>query len=279
MSYKTILVHFNDVRRANRLAAASVEIARSFASHLVGLHVFPAYRLKPPVPLPIGGDVIGRIKAQIREETNQIATVFQDATVSQPFVAEWRSVTTEHREPVQVVLDHARAADLVIASQVDPDWDLRDILDFPERLAIEGGRPVLVVPNARAMVGIPRRVVVGWKPCREAARALFDALPLLKAADEVELLMFETGQQPPEGRLPNSAIEAALARHGVKVTTSNREASDASVGEELCLHAIEKHADLLVLGAYGHSRLRELAFGGVTRHVLREMTVPVLFSH
>ena len=142
MTYKTILLHLNDVRRARRLAQAGAVLARAFDAHLIGLHVFPAYRLTPPIPLPVGGDVIGRIKAQIREETNEINAVFKEATTSRPAAAEWRCITSERRDAAHVVLDQARAADLVIASQSDPGWELSDVLDFPERLAIEGGRPV-----------------------------------------------------------------------------------------------------------------------------------------
>jgi nucleotide-binding universal stress UspA family protein len=279
MSYKTILLHLNDVRRARRLAQAGAILAGAFDSHLIGLHVFPAYRLTPPIPLPVGGNVIGRIKAHLREETDQIAAAFKDATVARPAAAEWRCITSERRDAALVVLEQGRAVDLIVASQSDPQWELSDVLDFPERLAIESGRPVLVVPNEATVPELPRRILVGWKPCREAARAVFDALPLLKAAEEVEVLTFDSGQPALEGQLPDTEIAAALARHGVDVVLASRQASDAAVGQELLRRASEMRADLLILGAYGHSRLRELAFGGVTRHVLREMTLPVLFSH
>jgi nucleotide-binding universal stress UspA family protein len=279
MSYKTVLLHLNDVRRARRLAQAGAVLSEAFDAHLIGLHVFPAYRLTPPIPLPVGGNVIGRIKAHLREETDQIAAAFKDATVTRPGATEWRCITSERRDAAQVVLEQGRAVDLIVASQTDPRWELSDVLDFPERLAIESGRPVLVVPNEVTLPELPRRVLVGWKPCREAARAVFDALPLLKAAEEVEVLTFDSGQPAPEGQLPDTELAAALARHGVDVVLASRQASDAAVGQEFLRRASEMRADLLVLGAYGHSRLRELAFGGVTRHVLREMTLPVLFSH
>jgi nucleotide-binding universal stress UspA family protein len=278
MSYKTILVHLNDERRARQLLEFAVDVARAFEAHLTGLHVFPAFHLTPPVRLPIGGEILGGIRAQIREETDRIRAIFEGMTAHQPIVAEWRSATSERREAALVVLEHARAADLVVASQTDPEWDLHRILDFPERLAIEGGRPVVVVPNNGRSTALPKRITVGWNGRREAARAVFDALPLLKRAEQVEVLTVARRDSRADS-LPDTEIASALARHGVKVNISNSDPGERTVGEEICARAREQGTDMLVMGAYGHSRFRELVFGGVTRYLSREMAVPVLFSH
>jgi nucleotide-binding universal stress UspA family protein len=242
------------------------------------LHVFPAYRLRPPLPLPIGRDVLGAITAQIQEETKQIKSLFDDATEQQPFVSEWRSITSERTDPALIVMNHGRACDLIIACQSDPGWDLSSILDFPERLAIEGGRPVLVLPIKGRFESLPKSITVAWNGRKESARAVFDALPLLKLAEKVEVLTVDQGDGPLEGSLPDTELAAALDRHGVNVTVAKFAAVEASVGEAIRRRATEQ-SDLLVMGAYGHSRFREFAFGGVTRHILREMTEPVLFSH
>lgn len=278
MSYKTILMHLNHDRRTPQLLEAGVQLARAFGAHLIGLHVFPAYRLRPPVPLPFGGDVLGSITAQIQQEKDRIKSLFDAATGQQTFVSEWRSITSERTDPAAIVMEHGRAADLIVASQADPDWDLSPILDFPERLAIESGRPVLVVPNSVGFQGMPRSVTVAWKGRREAARAVFDALPLLKRASKVQVLIVAESDGLGEGGLPATEIAAALDRHGVTVSLTSIPAVQTSVGEEIRRRATE-HSELLVMGAYGHTRLREFAFGGVTRHMLQDMTVPVLFSH
>jgi nucleotide-binding universal stress UspA family protein len=114
---------------------------------------------------------------------------------------------------------------------------------------------------------------------REAARAVFDALPMLKLAEKVHIVTVEDSRTPREGSLPDTEIASALARHGIDVTIAKIPAGDASAGDEILREVAEQGSDLLVMGAYGHSRLREFVFGGVTRQILREMTVPVLFSH
>ena len=279
VSYKTILVHLNHEPRARALLGTAIDLAARFEAHLIGLYVFPAYRLTPPIPLPFGSELAGQIKGAIKREAEAVKAVFDEMTAHRPFVSEWRSITTEHREPGAIVLDHAHAADLVIASQADPAWQFSDILDFPERLALGAGRPVLVVPNFGTHTGVPGNVTIAWSNRRESARAVADALPLLQVASQVHLLTIADGGAVAEGALPDTEIAAALARHGVKVQASRAIASEYTVGEEIRVRAVDLEADLLVMGCYGHSRMRELALGGVTRHMLREMTIPILFSH
>jgi nucleotide-binding universal stress UspA family protein len=188
-------------------------------------------------------------------------------------------VTSEHRDPASTVLDHARSADVVISSQADPDWEFTDILDFPERIALGAGRPVIVVPNFGEHRGMPRNVVVAWSRRREAARAVADALPLLKAAEKVHLITVTEGSDDADAAATDEDIRQALIRHSVNVQASRSMATEFTVGEEIRVRAIDLQADMIVMGCYGHSRLREFALGGVTRHMLREMTIPVLFSH
>lgn len=279
MTYKTILVHLNHEPRARGVMEVAVDVARRFEAHLVGLHVFPALRLTPPIPLPFSGDVAGRIRGAIQREAEALEAIFKEMTGKQPFVSEWRSITSEHRDPAATVLEHAYGADLVVVSQADPNWQLSDILDFPERVALGAGRPVLVVPNFGRHKGVPGNVTIAWKPSRESARAIADALPLLQEADQVHLLSIAESGAAEEAKVVDRDIEAALARHGVNVVASRVIPSEFTIGEEIRVRAIGQQADMLVMGCYGHSRLRELALGGVTRHLLREMTLPILFSH
>lgn len=276
MPYRTILMHLNHDKRARQLLDAGVQLAQGFDAHLIGLHTFPAYRLRPPVPLPFGSDVLSTITTHIQQEADRIKSQFEEATAQHTFVSEWRSITSERADPASIVMAHGRTTDLIIASQADPDWDLSSILDFPERLALEGGRPVLVIPNGYEMQAIPKRVTVAWKNRREAARAAFDALPLLQRAEQVRVITVEEGE-PQEG-FPNATeIAVTLDRHGVSVTVDVIQSRN-SAAEEIHRRATEQ-SELLVMGAYGQSRFRELVFGGVTRHVIQNMTIPVLFSH
>ncbi len=162
MTYRTILVHLNDKRRAEALLEPTIALARQHNAHLIGLHVYAAMPA-PPITVPYAARALGAALSFDRKESEEIAAIFQRMTADQPFVSEWRSLKVPHVDLAAVVLDHGRAADLIVAGQTDPDWDLSPLLDFPERLALEGGRPVLVVPYAGRYPEVGRNVVVAWK--------------------------------------------------------------------------------------------------------------------
>jgi nucleotide-binding universal stress UspA family protein len=278
MAYKTILLHLNDKRRAEALLEPAIGLASRFNAHLIGLHVYAAVPAAP-VSVPYGSQVLGSMVAAERKSTEEIAAVFARMTAGQPFVAEWRALKVPHVDLAAVVMEHGRAADLIMAGQTDPDWDLSPLLDFPERLALESGRPVLVIPYAGRYPTIGRNAVIAWKPGRESARAVFDALPLLEGAEKVDILEIRERGQEPSGLAPDTSIAAALGRHGIKPSVRTSVIGDIGIGDEILSRLSDLGADLLVMGAYGHSRMRELVFGGVTRHIARHMTAPTLLSH
>lgn len=278
MPYKTILVHLNDKRRAEALLEPAIGLASRYNAHLIGMHVYASLPA-PPVAVPFGSQVLGAVVAAERKDTEEIAATFARMTARQPFVAEWRALKVPHVDLASVVMEHGRAADLIMAGQTDPDWDLSPLLDFPERLALESGRPVLVVPYVGRYPVIGRNVVIAWKAGRESARATFDALPLLDGAEKVHILEIRERGQDASALAPDTSIAAALGRHGIKPSVRSSVAGDISVGDEILSRLSDLGADLLVMGAYGHSRMRELVFGGVTRHIARHMTAPTLFSH
>ncbi len=278
MAYKTILVHLNDRRRAEAMLEPAIQLAKRYNSHLIGLHVYASVPA-PPVPMPYGSDVLGSVATAQRKETEEIAAIFSRATANQPFVAEWRSLKVPHVDLAPTVSDHGHAADLIIAAQADPDWDLSLLMDFPEQLALGSGRPVLVVPYIGRYPQIGRNVVIAWKAGRESARAVFDALPILRQAEQVQILEIDEGGDRRNTSAPDTSIAASLARHGIKPTVRTSVAGDISVGDEILSRIADMSADLLVMGAYGHSRMRELVFGGATRHIAKHMTVPTLLSH
>ena len=281
MGYKTVAVHLNHEARAHRLLGVGIELARRHDAHLIGLHVIPSLRFAPAMPLPFGAQVAQRIHGGFEQADAHLRAIFEEATRNQPFAAAWRSILSRHRDPAATVCAEAHAADIVVTSQADPGWALSDTLDFPDRLALGVGRPVLVVPNFGEHIwrrhGLPRIITLAWSGGREAARAVADAMPLLQGAETVYLLT--VGEGGVGGGLGADGIEKALFRQGVHVVAARVPAADLTVGEEIRVRALEHRADLLVMGCYGHSRLRETALGGVTRHMLREMTLPVLLSH
>lgn len=278
MSYKTIVVQLNDDKRAAQLLGPAAAIARKFEAHLIGLHVSQGLIYVPPVAG--AGGIVAQIKEHERQVCERIRQAFADATRAQGFPSEMRFLNPRGRDDAgALVMQHVRTADLVIASQSDASTDASSLMDIPERLAMESGRPVLMIPLGGLTAEIGRKSLVAWNGSREAARAVFDALPLLKGS-KVTVLGIEQlrgkGQSDP---LPDTEIGATLARHGIDVTVKTASASALSIGEEIVAQVVEENADLLVMGAFGRARFREIVFGGATRHLARHLKVPTLFSH
>lgn len=283
MSYKTILVHLSDERRAGQLLQASLHLARASKAHLIGLCVVPPVVIAPGMDGG-GAAVIEEHRTVYREQMSRIRQAFEAATRLQTFQSEWRELDAGYRNALDLVMDHGRTADLIIASQADPEWGYSEQLEAPERLAIESGRPVLLIPVAGkhddSGNGFAKRVVVAWNGRRESARAIFDALPLLKHAEHVAVVWINPHHEgAADGDLPGVDMCGALARHGVKCEATQTIRLGAGIGETLLSMQKTSGADLLVMGCYGHSRFREFVFGGATRHVLTHMTGPVLMSH
>jgi len=174
---------------------------------------------------------------------------------------------------------HARHSDLTLVGQPDLATHGVDDTALTEAAFMDSGRPALVIPHEHAALLPPQRALVAWDGSREAARATSDAIPLLRFAEQVLVLVVDARDDGRLGDLPGSALTAHLVRHAVKAELRQVASGSASVAETLLGHAGELQADLLVMGGYGHSRLREMMLGGTTRSMLEHMTVPVLFSH
>jgi nucleotide-binding universal stress UspA family protein len=280
MPYKTILMHCNNKRRMEALLDTTVPLAEKFQAHLLGLSVVPPVAVISTGPPHAPPMIIDEHCKLYRAGNPAMKSAFEAATQGLALTAEWREDEANAFGVAECVLPYARAADLIVARQTDPHWPGSDRLDVADRLAIESGRPVLIVPNAGLRKRVGEKVLVAWNGRCEAARATFDALPLLLSAKDVRVVW----ATPPSERewardIPASDICATLARHGVKCQATEQVAPHASVGETLLACAKDFGADLLVMGCYGHTRLREFVFGGASRYVLAHMSVPVLMSH
>jgi nucleotide-binding universal stress UspA family protein len=280
MAYKTILMHCNDKRRIASLLAPTVSLAEKFQAHLIGLSVVPPVRVIS-MGAPDGPPIIVDEHCKLyREESPAMKSAFEAAARGRTFVSEWRDDEADAFGVADRVLQYARAVDLVVAAQTDPEWVSTDWLDVADRLTMESGRPVLIVPNAGTHASVGENVLVAWNARREAARAVFDALPILQRAKEVKVVWVNPQSEHDLAQdVPAADICAALARHGVKCQATEQVRPGAGVGETLLACAKDMSADLLVMGCYGHTRLRELVFGGASRHALAHMSLPVLMSH
>ncbi|HWE16788.1 MAG TPA: universal stress protein [Hyphomicrobiaceae bacterium] len=277
MAYKTALVHCNDKDRVSQVAEPAARVAAQFGAHLVGLSVTPPVYVAP-TGMPGTPDtlVIDEHCKAYRKHNPEMRAAFEVAARGHNLAAEWREIDAGNRSVTEAALEHASTVDLIVAGQKAGLGQL----DIADHLALGSGRPVLIVPKEAPVRDVGRRIVVGWNARREAARAAFDALPLLKRADWVKVVwvnpQFESGLA---WDVPAADVSTALARHGVKCEATEPVRPRAHVGKTLLACAQDHGADLLVMGCYGHSRLREFVFGGASAHVLEHMTLPVLMSH
>ena len=175
---------------------------------------------------------------------------------------------------------HGRYADLLILGQNDPN-DLRSLgIGVVESTLLGSGRPSLFVPYIGVLAPMLDHVIVAWDASQESTRAVHDALPFLVQAKQVTVLVINPRIGPDgHGEQPGADIATALARHGVEVTVQEDQVERIAIGEAVLSRISDLQGGMLVMGAYGHARLRELILGGVTDTILREMTVPVLMSH
>jgi nucleotide-binding universal stress UspA family protein len=281
MAYKTVLVHCNDKARLSRVLDHAAEVAGAFQAHLIGLSVTP-----PAVIVPAGMPgapetvVVDEHCRVYRQGNPEMKAAFEAAGRARSLPAEWREVDAGARNVADVAIEHAHAADLVVAAQTDRTWAGSGHLDVADQLVMESGRPVLIVPNEGKRRELGRKILLAWNARREAARAAFDALPLLERAAEVKCIWINPQSEETAARdVPAADICEALARHGVKCEATEAVRPYSNVGRTLLASAEDFGADLLVMGCYGHSRLREFVLGGASEHVLKNMTIPVLMSH
>jgi nucleotide-binding universal stress UspA family protein len=274
MTYKDVLVHIDESRRAGDRLDFAINFARKFDAHLHAIYV----SYFPFIPFVADAESSAQIvEAQMergKEQKARSRAVFDQRVAAAGIPVDWHE---SDGDAVDSITAHARHADITILGQSNPDDpNAASPRDLPELVALTAGRPVLVLPYAGAYPRIGGRVLVAWNASREAARAVADALPLLEHAQHVTVFGVTEDRDTPK---PDGDITTYLAHHGVKAEAAHTVASDEAVGDIILSRAADDGADLIVMGCYGHSRLRELALGGASRHLFAHMTVPILASH
>lgn len=279
MAFKTILVYCDTAPTNDKRVEAAAELARSAGAHLIGLFlrsnvVLPAY-----LEAGISPDLITLQEQRGKELAAKAKASFEAICNRVGVSSEWRDAQGDVYELASM---NARYADVVVMGQFDSKLADPDVVpDLPETVALRAGRPVLILPyigfKGPLMGG---HVMVAWNAGREATRAVNDALPFLQAAKAVTVLAVnpKAGARG-HGEDPGADIALFLARHNVKVTSSFTVSDDADPGDVILSRMADLDINLLVMGAYGHSRLREMVIGGVTKKILSSMTAPVLMSH
>jgi nucleotide-binding universal stress UspA family protein len=270
MAYRTILVELADDRELEPRLRLARGLAERFDALLIGMHVIPP----PFIPVSygeasayIGPELLEAQRKANREIAEYVQVVFR-GICGEGANAIWQEAEGDR---AQLLAEAAHTADLILARRAKVgDTAAPDVLD---QLVTATGVPVIALPPG-SFEDLGRTVLVGWNGSREAARAAHDALPFLRAAKRA--ILCAVGEQ---AKTSLEAAAAMLRRHGVHVHLHKVDEPDGNAGEVLLAQAAAHAADLLVMGTYGHTRLREWVFGGATRHVLREATLPVLFGN
>lgn len=275
MSLKDILVYVDGSRETPSTLAAACALARDHDSHLTGLAVDRPPEIPGYATIEIPQSALEIIHAQRKEAAAKAREMFEKA-VATAGITSRSGWSLARGMPLESLSLRTRYTDVVVVSQSNPEREDSAADDMVDDLILVSGRPVLVIPYIGAPDRIGKKVLVAWNASREAARAVADAMPILEVAESVEVIAVEPNGI---GDVPGADIAEHLARHGVNATASKTTGLDIDVGDVLLNHVADTGADLLVMGAYGHSRMRELVLGGATRHLLLHMTVPVLLSH
>jgi nucleotide-binding universal stress UspA family protein len=286
MKLRDIVVLLDGSVRDEAKLTLAAGLARRHDAHLTGL--CPLELLLPAdTSFALGGypdlwalpEFGKKIEGEARTKAALIEAPFRERLRRDGLKGDW---LLETGPLIQAVTRRSRAADLVVVGQADPDHPLPPAArTLVEDILMTAGRPLLLVPYAGHFETVGTTALIGWTPTRESARAVHDALPLLAPTGKVTVLTVELpGSTSDAEAAPAAEIAEHLARHGLDVTAARTVVSDGLPAADVLLdYAADIGADLLVVGGYGHSRTREMIMGGVTRELLRHMTLPVLMSH
>jgi nucleotide-binding universal stress UspA family protein len=280
MAYKDLLVQVDDTRACAKRIEAAIALAAAQSAHLTGLYTMaeasPASFTRGYLP----SELLTALQQEMRARADAALARFATVAERNQITFETRVERVLYTEVADALATSARYADLVILGQIDPDDPVTGPRYLPEQVILGCGRPALVIPYIGPGASLGERVVVAWDGSREAARAVNDALPLLERAKAVSVVTINPRQEPfGHAEEPGADIGLHLARHDVKIEVERVVSRDIDIANTILSQIANGGADLLVMGAYGHSRLREYVLGGVTRTILAEMTVPVLMSH
>jgi nucleotide-binding universal stress UspA family protein len=292
---RDIVVVLDDSTLSEARLAIAVALAKQHGAHLTGLSALDVLKSRRSVVQRHGapeadtphmtqvadwsglrsGDYL-EAEAQAAETAERIEATFKERLRIGHVEGDWRMTSGKLSEAAVL---QARNADLVIVGQADPEHPSTGG-PLVEDLLMTAGRPMLIIPYVGHFATLGTTILVGWTNSREATRAVNDAIPLLaKAASVTVLSARPSGRKPATHDATGAEITRHLARHGIRAEAAQTVMTRGSASDVLLSYAADVSADLLVVGGYGHSRLRELVLGGVTRDLLHHMTLPVLMSH
>jgi nucleotide-binding universal stress UspA family protein len=274
---KDIVVNLSVGEKAGPAGDYAISVAAAFDAHLAGI----AFLYDPIMPVSGAGyipaDVIATQERDSQEATRSALDRFTAACRRAGIAAEPLTLSTSFAGVGEQFGRIARRFDLSIVGQAEPETSEAEEI-VAESALFESGRPLILVPYIQKAPLKLDRVMVCWDGGRAAARAIADAMPLLRRAGHVDVVIV-TDERGKRDQIEGADMGAHLARHGLNVEVTRTALGDIDVADVILSRAADMSTDFIVMGGYGHSRLREFVLGGVTRSILRSMTVPVLMSH
>jgi nucleotide-binding universal stress UspA family protein len=277
MALKDILVHIDRTPHCEKRVKIALKIASRQGKELTGLFAQGNAYLESRT------SGLDKRRKQHEKTSEKLRAQFQLLADEAGVELLWETAPFDRSE--ETVTDHlvfyAQHSDLVIVGQHDEEVHDGSIpKDLAERLVLETGRPVLIIPYAGTFKTLGKRVVIAWNTARESVRALNDAIPLMQDAKKVKVIAINPrGKGKRHGKVPSTDIVRHLARHGIEAQADHFSTEGVDEGNLLLNCVSDERSDLLVMGAYGHYRFRELILGDATKEILEHMTTPVLMSH
>jgi len=274
---KDIIVNLSVTKEGSVVGKYAVSVAAALEAHLTGI----AFIYDPVVPISGAGYIPAEVIETQRDDNESAAEaaikIFSTATDQAGISAEPLITSASLAGAGDKFARMARRFDLAIVGQAEPEISSMEQI-IAETTLFESGRPMMMVPYIQKAPFKTENVMICWDGSRTAARAVADAIPIIRNSGRVEIVMV-TNERGKQDELDGADIGQHLARHGLKVDVHRISGASIDVGDALLSHAADSGADFMVMGGYGHSRLREFVLGGVTRSIFESMTVPVLISH
>jgi nucleotide-binding universal stress UspA family protein len=274
---KDIIVNLSVTKEGSVVGKYAVSVAAALQAHLTGV----AFIYDPVVPISGAGYIPAEVIETQREDNETAAEAaiksFTVATDQAGISAEPLMTSASLAGAGDRFARMARRFDLAIVGQAQPEISSMEQI-IGETTLFESGRPMIMVPYIQKAPFKTDNVMICWDGSRTAARAVADAIPVIRDSGRVEIVIV-TNERGKEDEIEGADIGQHLARHGLKVDVHRISGGNIDVADALLSHAADSGADLMVMGGYGHSRLREFVLGGVTRSIFESMTVPVLMSH
>lgn len=276
MAIKDLAVAYNGTKNADAAVDLALQMCRKYGAALTGLYAANPVRFEGNVERWISADLMETLKSAETEVTRSIETKFRER-VGPANLSDGVEFVTEEGQANVVLARHARYHDILLMGQFSAPSDSR-LPIRAEDLVMRTGRPLLIVPHSYEVRPFQEYAVIGWDGSRPAARALSDAMQILETKKRLDVVTVR-GSREPAGTARSAAVVRHLQRHGIDARHISLTASREGVGATILDYCKENGPDIMVMGAYGHTKLREDLFGGVTRDVLEKMTVPVMMSH